>query len=181
LTRAVRLTDLDPLSLDRADVEVFPRSRLAGPQAAFYRRRIGRVPREQVEVVGSRAFRSRGEEVMVVSHLWTLDGPPVELRVQRPAGAQLLVGRFPAGFARVGDTVSLVLSAPRKSLPEDLRELRLDPGDRPVAVLDTGRRLNRSFTSARFQLTGRETEVRVPFTPQDRLRGLRLEVYRWRR
>ena len=182
LTRVGRLADVDPLFLDRADAEVFAQSRLDGPQAAFYRQRLARAPAPQVEVFTSQAFRSRGEPVVVVHHFWTLDGPPVDLRVRRPEGAPpYLVGRFPEGFAQPGDTVSLLLWVPRDAAKMEIAGLRIDPGDRPVPVFDTGRRLSRLFRlSPRFQLTGQEVRVRIPSTPEVPPRGFGLEVYRWR-
>jgi hypothetical protein len=168
LTRVESLKSLAPVFLDRADVEVFPQSRLDGPDADFYRSRIDRVPWEQVQILGER-------------HLWEADGAPQELRVRRPDQAPYLVGRLPEGLARPGDTVSLVLWVPREATDLKLRELRLDPGGRPVRVFDTGRRLTRFFRmSPRFQITGQEVRVRIPARPEDRPRGFGLEVHRWR-
>lgn len=181
VTRVDRLSAIHPSFLDRADVEIFPRSRLDGPAGDFYRSRMARVPPSQVEVVGDRPFLSRGEPVVVIRHLWTADGDPWELRVRRPDAAPYLVARFPEGAARPGDTVSLVLWVPREAADEDLGPLRLDPGGRPVSMFDTGRRLSRFFrVSPRFQLTGQEVRVRIPSRPEDRPRGFGLEVYRWR-
>jgi hypothetical protein len=181
LTRTNSLKALDPVFLDRADVEVFPQSRLDGPDADFYRSRLDRVPWSQVQILGERPFVSRGEPVVVVRHLWEADGAPQELRVRRPDQAPYLVGRLPEGLARPGDTVSLLLWVPRESTDLKLRELRLDPGGRPVQVFDTGRRLTRFFRmSPRFQITGQEVRVRIPARPEDRPRGFGLEVHRWR-
>lgn len=181
LTRVDRMTIVAPLFLDRADVEVFPESRLEGPDAGFYRDRINRVPNSQVEIFGDQPFRRRGEPVVVVRHPWEADGSPWELKVRRPEQAPYLVGRLPEGFARPGDTVSLLLWVPREAADEDLGELRLDPGGRLVPVFDTGRRLNRFFRlSPRFQITGQEIRVRIPSRPEDRPRGFGLEVHRWR-
>lgn len=181
LTRADSLKALDPVFLDRADVEVFPQSRLDGPDADFYRSRIDRVPWEQVKVLGERPFVSRGEPVVVVRHLWEANGAPQELRVRRPDQAPYLVGRLPEGMARPGETVSLVLWVPREATNLKVGELRLDPGGRPVRVFDTGRRLTRFFRmTPRFQITGQEVRVRIPARPEDRPRGFGLEVHRWR-
>ena len=181
VTRVDRLSAIDSAFLDRTDVEVFPYSRLNGPAASFYRDRMTRVPESQVKIVGDRPFLSRGEPMVVVRHLWTADGDPVELRVRRPDAAPYLVARFPEGLARPGDTVSLVLWVPREAADADLGALLLDPGGRPVPVFDTGRRLNRFFrVSPRFQLTGQEVRVRLSSGPEGRPRGFGLEVYRWR-
>lgn len=181
LTRVDHLKDLDRAFLNRADVEVFPQSRLDGPDADFYRSRIDRVPWEQVQILTERPFVSRGEPIMVVRHLWEPDGAPQELRVRRPDQAPYLVGRLPEGLVRPGDMVSLVLWVPREAAGLKLDELWLDPGERPVRVFDTGRRLSRFFrTSLRFQITGQEIRVRIPARLEDRPRGFGLEVHRWR-
>jgi hypothetical protein len=181
VTRVDRLTALAPTFLDRADVEIFPQSRLHGPNAGFYRSRVARVPKEQVEIVGDRPFLSRGEPVVVVRHLWEMDGEPLPVRVRRPDQAPYLVGRLPDGLAKPGETVSLMLWVPRQTARMRADELRLDPGGRAVPVADTGRRLSKFFRlSPRFQLTGEEIRVRIPSKPEDRPKGFGLEVYRWR-
>ena len=182
LTPVPRLTTLAPDFLDRADVEIFPQRRLQGPAADFYRARVARLPKRQVEIVGDLWFRRRGEPLVILRHPWTLARDPVDLLVRRPEGnPPYLVGRLPAGIARPGEAVSLLLWIPRDSGDREVYELRLDPGGRPVTVFDTGRRLNRLFkTSPRFALTGTELRVRVPSTPDDRPRGYGLEIYPWR-
>jgi len=181
VSRVERLSAVDPVFLDRTDVEIFPGSRLSGPEAELYRGRVTRIPEDQVGIVKSQPFRSRGEPVLVLRHLWALDGEPLELRFRRPEEAPYLIARLPDGLARPGDTVSLVLWLPRESAERNLAELRLDPGGRAVPLADTGRRLNRFYrTSRRFELTGQEVRVRIPAAPQDRPRGFGLEVYRWR-
>ncbi|HKI01553.1 MAG TPA: glycosyltransferase family 39 protein [Thermoanaerobaculia bacterium] len=181
LTRVDRLAALDPVFLDRADVEIFPQSRLDGPDAGFYRHRVARVAKAQIEVVDGRAFASRGEPVVVVRHPWELDGGPGQIRVRRPDQAPFLVGRLPEGLAKPGETVSLLLWVPREAAARKVDELQLDPGGRPVTVTDTGRRLSRFFRmSPRFQLTGQEIRVRIPSNPDARPRAFGLEIYRWR-
>ncbi|MEO6195154.1 MAG: glycosyltransferase family 39 protein [Thermoanaerobaculia bacterium] len=182
LTPVPRLAALAPDFLDRADVEIFQQRRLQGPDADFYRARVARLPKKQVEIVGDRWFRRRGEPLVILRHPWTLARDPVDLLVRRPEGdPPYLVGRLPAGIARPGEAVSLLLWIPRDSEDREVYELRLDPGGRPVAVFDTGRRLNRRFrTSPRFALNGTELRVRVPSTPDDRPRGYGLEIYAWR-
>ena len=181
VTRLDRLPDVSPAFLDRADVEIFPQSRLAGPRAGFYRDRLAHAPKGQAQVFRSQPFRSRGEPAWVLNHPWSLDGPPVDLRVRRPEGAPYLVGRFPEGLARRGDTVSLLLWVPRELEKVGSFELRIDPGDRLVPVFDTGRRLTRYFRlSPRFELTGEELRVRIPVAPDVPPRGFGLAVYRWR-
>ncbi len=182
LTPVPRLTALAPAVLDRADVEIFPQRRLQGPDADFYRARVARLRKSEVEIVGDLWFRRRGEPLVILRHPWTLARDPVDLLVRRPDGnPPYLVGRLPAGFARPGEAVSLLLWIPRDSGDREVYELRLDPGGEPVAVFDTGRRLNRLFkTSPRFALTGTELRVRVPSTPDDRPRGYGLEIYPWR-
>jgi len=181
VSRVDRLTALDPVVLDRTDVEIFPGNRLAGPEAELYRGRVVRIPEAHVEVVKSRPFRSRGEPAVMLRHLWTLDGEPLELRFRRPEEAPYLTARLPEGLAKPGVLVSIALWVPRESAERKVRELRLDPGGRAVPLADTGRRLNRFFRmSPRFQLTGQELRVRIPSAPGDRPRGFGLEIYRWR-
>jgi hypothetical protein len=182
LTPVPRLTTLPPVFLDRTDVEIFPQRRLEGPSSDFYQARVARLRKDQVEIVGDQWFRRRGEPLVILRHPWTLARDPVDLLVRRPDGnPPYLVGRLPAGIARPGEAVSLLLWIPRDSGDRGIYELRLDPGGQPVAVFDTGRRLNRLFrTSPRFALTGTELRVRVPSTPDDRPRGYGLEIYPWR-
>jgi hypothetical protein len=181
LTRVDRLATLAPAFLDLADVEIFPQSRLHGPDAGFYRRRVARVPASRVEIVGERPFLSRGEPVVVVRHLWEMEGHPRLVRFRRPDDAPYLVGRLPDDLDRPGATLSLVVWVPRETARLGVKELQLDPGGRPVPVADTGRRLTRFFhMSPRFQLTGQEIRVRIPSQPEDRPRGFGLEVYGWR-
>jgi hypothetical protein len=181
VSRVDSLAAVSPAFLDRTDVEIFPGGRLAGPAAELYRGRVARVPQDQVVVVRSQPFRSRGEPVVALRHLWVPDGEPLEVRVRRPEGASYLVGRLPEGFARPGDNVSLMLWVPREAAGRKIAEVRLDPGDRALPLAYIGRRLNRIFRmSPRFQVTGQEIRVRIPSPPQDRPRGFGLEVYRWR-
>lgn len=181
ISRVERFSAVDPGILDRADVEIFPRSRLDGPDADFYRRRLARLPRSRSEIVESRLFRSRGEPVLVLRHPWDLEAVWT-LRIRRPEGAPpFLVSRLPEAFVRPGDTVSLVAWVPREAADRKRLEVRLDPGGRLVPVSDTGRRLARYFrTSPRFHLTGQEVRVRLTSPPPDRPRGFGVEMYRWK-
>jgi hypothetical protein len=183
VTPVDRLTAVPPALLDGADVEVFSQSRLDGPAADFYRDRVARCAKDQVEVVGDRWFRSRGEPIVILHHLWDLVGDPVDLQVRRPdEDSPFLVGRVPDGLPKPGETVSLVFWIPRGAEGRDVDQLRLDPGGRSVPIFDTGRRLNRLFrTSSRFTLTGTEQRVRVPSIGTDApARGYGLELYQWR-
>jgi hypothetical protein len=181
VTRLDRLADVEPAALDRTDLEAFPHSRLEGPQAAFYRARVDRLPRSAVETVHARWFRSRGEPVVVLHHPWKLEGGGIDLRLRRPEGTPFLVGRLPDGLLKPGDAVSLLVWIPRESGVKDVEQVLIDPGARPVRVYDTGRRLNRLFrTSLRFPLSGQEVRVRIPSRAVDRPRGFGVELYRWR-
>jgi hypothetical protein len=184
VTPVERLTGVPPAVLDGTDVEVFPQSRLDGPAADFYRDRVARCAKDQVEVVGDRWFRSRGEPFVILRHFWDLVGDPIDLQVRRPdEDSPFLVGHVPEGMAKPGETVSLMLWIPRGAEGEnDVDQLRLDPGGRPVPLFDTGRRLNRLFrTSARFTLDGTEERVRVPsIGTGEPVRGYGLELYEWR-
>ncbi|HEY2293898.1 MAG TPA: glycosyltransferase family 39 protein [Thermoanaerobaculia bacterium] len=183
VTPVDRLTAVPPAFLDGTDVEVFPQSRLDGPAADFYRDRVARCAKNQVEIVGDRWFRSRGEPIVILRHLWELVGDPVNLQVRRPdEDSPFLVGRVPEGLAKPGGTVSLMFWVPRGAEGRNVDQLRLDPGGRSVPIFDTGRRLNHLFwTSTRFTLTGTEQRVRVPsIGTDDPARGYGLELYEWR-
>lgn len=181
LTRVARLADLERAYLDRADFEIFPHRRLAGPQAELYRDRLARLPTAQIAVYSSRPFRSRGDTVVLLSHPWMPAGPKLEMRVRRPGGTADLVSRFPSGLVRPGETVSLVLWVPRDAAKPTERDLQLDPGARTVRVFDVGRRLSRYYRmSPRLQLGGQELRIRIAGKPGDRPRDFGIEVYRWR-
>ena len=178
VSRVDRLTRQDPHFLDLADVEIFPGSRLAGPDAPFYRGRLARVPRAQVERVGSRFLASRGEPLVVVRHLWDLESV-VDLKLRRPDGRPtVLVGRLPDGYYHPGDVLSLVIGVPKD---EDVRAVSLDPGDRTLPLFDTGRHRNRLFrTTPRFQLAAGEIRVRLPARLEVPPGSFRIEINRWR-
>ncbi|HEY3566309.1 MAG TPA: glycosyltransferase family 39 protein [Thermoanaerobaculia bacterium] len=183
VTPVDRLMSAPAAFLDGTDVEVFPRSRLDGPAADFYRDRVARCAKDRVEIVGDRWFRGRGEPIVILRHPWELVGDPVDLQVRRPdEDSPFLVGHVPEGMAKPGETVSLMFWVPRGAAGRDVDQLRLDPGGRPVSIFDTGRRLNRLFrTSPRFTLTGTEQRVRVPgIGTDDPARGYGLELYEWR-
>jgi hypothetical protein len=183
VTRVPKLSALPPALLDRADVEIFPQSRLDGPDGAFYRARIAHSAKGQVERVDDQWFRRRGEPLVVLRHPWELIDDPIDLDVRRPEGnPPFLVARLPEEPTKPGETVSLVVWIPRGTEDNDVDVLRLDPGGIAVPVEDTGRRLNRLFrTSARFALTGQEVRVRIPSIPNGGgARGYGLQLYPWR-
>jgi Dolichyl-phosphate-mannose-protein mannosyltransferase len=181
VSRVDRLSGQDPSRLDRTDVEIFPGSRLQGPEAPFYRGRLARVPKAQVEVVGSHFLDSRGEPVEVVHHLWDLESV-VALKLRRPEGRlPVMVGRLPDLYYQPGDILSIVVRVPKEAANEDIRSVRLEPGDRTIPIFDTGRHRNRLFrTSPRFQLSGQEIRVRIPAPPGNPPASFRIEVNRWR-
>jgi len=176
-----RLARQNPRLLDLADVEVFPGSEIAGPDAAFYRGRQDRVPKSQVEIVESRFLRRRGEAVTVVRHPWDLESE-LELDLLRsPNGSPFLVGCLPAGRFQPGDILSFELVVPKAAADEDLYTARLGPGDRTIRLGDTGRHRNRFFlTSPRFELAAGEGEVDIAAAPGDDPDSFRLTIYRWR-
>ncbi|HEX4959511.1 MAG TPA: glycosyltransferase family 39 protein [Thermoanaerobaculia bacterium] len=180
LSPVEKLAGVDPHVLDFADVEVFPASRLDGPDAPFYRGRLSRVPKPQVEIVDGRFLRRRGEAIVLVHHPWELEGS-VELDLRRPEGnPPFLAGSLPAGHYQPGDLLSFQVWVP-KTASEDVDTVRCEPGDREIRLAETGRHRNRLFrTSPRFQLTGGESEVRIPAAPEDSAEGFRIETYRWR-
>jgi hypothetical protein len=179
VTRVDRLDRLAPAFLDGTDVEIFPERRLQGPEGSFYKSRVERLAGGQVEIVGSRLFRSRGAPVVVLHHPWTPDTLP-PLAVQRPEEeARPLTAALPAEL-RPGDTVSLILWVPKAAARRGVGALRLDPGGEPVPVFETGRRLRKFyFATPRFQLAGGEVRVRIPSPPGARPNGYGLELTRW--
>ena len=131
----------------------------------------------------SRLLRRREEAVVVVRHPWDLENSE-EIELSRPPNAPFLAGRLPAaGHYQPGDVLSLQVAVPRAAADEDVRAVRLEPGDREIPLVDTGRHRNRLFrTSPRFELAPGETgesEVRIPAAPEDPAEGFRLQVYRW--
>jgi Dolichyl-phosphate-mannose-protein mannosyltransferase len=174
-----RLVRQNPRFLDLADVEVFPRREIEGPDSAFYRGRLDRVPPAQVETVDSRFLRRRGEAVTVVRHPWDLESE-TEIDLLRPSNGGL-VGLLPAGRFQPGDILSIQVVVPKSAADEDLYTVGLGPGDRTVPLGETGRHRNRFFrTTPRFELARGETEVRLAAAPQDAPDDFRLTIYRWR-
>jgi hypothetical protein len=177
-----RLDRLDPALLDVADAEVFPESRLDGPSAEFYRRRIERLDRRQVVRVASRPFRSRGDDVILLLHPWRQDGRfgplPLEHPLGRPDGGQRsLTSVLPPDVAP-GDILSAVLWVPSRRPRPD--RLRLDPGGSLVPAYETTWRPRKiRLMTPRFTLSAGE-RVRIPAPPGARPGGYRLELYRWR-
>jgi hypothetical protein len=119
--------------------------------------------------------------VVVVRHPWDLESV-VDLKLRRPEGQPpVLVGRLPDRYYHPGDVLSLVIMVPKEAAGEDIRSVRLDPGDRTIPIFDTGRHRNRLFrTSPRFQLSGQEIRVRVPALPSNPPGSFRVEINRWR-
>jgi hypothetical protein len=183
LSRVDRLAGQNPRFMDLADVEVFSHSEMEGPDAAFYRSRLDRVSKTQVETMDSRFLRRRGEAVAVVRHPWNLESE-TEIDLVRPDGSPtppFLVGRLPAGRFKPGDILSIQLVVPKAAADEDLDSAKLGPGDRTIRLGETGRHRNRFFrTSPRFELAGGESEVRIDADPEDESGDFRLTIYRWR-
>jgi 4-amino-4-deoxy-L-arabinose transferase-like glycosyltransferase len=174
-----RLVGLDPGSLDRADAEVFLRSRFQGKDSQLYRTREDRLGRGRAEVVSSSLFQSRGEPVALLLHPWMPSSAPEPLAIGRPAPGRPLAARLPDGL-RPGEVASLTLWVPREAGQVDA--LRIEPGGRRLPLYETGRRgKRRRLVTARFELTGQEARVRVPAPGEVALRLYRLELYRWRR
>ncbi len=178
LTTAVeRLDQVDPALLDAADAELFAQSRLDGPAAGFYRRRVERLAPGQIEIVKSRPFRSRGAPVVMLLHPWERDGAPTDLAVARPA-PRFVTAALPAGL-QPGDEISLVLWVPKGA--HRMGAVKIDPGGQPLPAIETGRRLRRfRLTTPRFRVAGGEARVRIPSPPGTGLGGYRVELYRWR-
>lgn len=176
-----QLSKIDPVTLARADAEVFLRDRFRGPDADFYRGREALLGGGRARVITGSPFRSRGESVVLLLHPWTPAAAPDPLTLGRPgAGSALeLAGRMPAGL-QPGEVASLVLWVPREAKAVDA--LRLEPGGRRLPLTETGRRgRRRRLVTPRFELSGQEERVRVPAPPDVPVRPYRLEIHRWRR
>jgi 4-amino-4-deoxy-L-arabinose transferase-like glycosyltransferase len=177
-----RLGRLEPGALDRADAEVFLRSRFHGKESGFYRGRedrLGSLNAGRAEVVSGKLFRSRGEPVVLLLHPWMPVLAPEPLGLGRPAPGRPLAARLPDGL-KPGEVASLTLWVPREAGQVDA--LRIEPGGRRLPLYETGRRgKRRRLVTTRFALTGQEARVRVPAPAEVALRLYRLELYRWRR
>ncbi len=174
-----RLAGQNPRFLDLADVEIFPSHQTEGPDAAFYRDRLGRVPTGQVETMDHVFLRRRGEAVTVIRHPWELESE-TEIGLTRPANGDL-VGLLPAGRFQPGDVLSVQLVVPKTAADEDLYSARLVPGDQTIRLGETGRHRSRFFrTSPRFELAAGEGEIRLAADPEDSPGDFRLTIYRWR-
>jgi 4-amino-4-deoxy-L-arabinose transferase-like glycosyltransferase len=174
-----RLGRFDPASLDRADAEVFLRSRFQGKDSQLYRTREDRLGRGRAEVISNSLFRSRGESVVLLLHPWIPDSAPEPLAIGRPAPGRPLAARLPDGL-KPGEVASLTLWVPKEAGQIDA--LRIEPGGRRLPLYETGRRgKRRRLVTPRFDLTGQEARVRLPAPDEVALRLYRLELYRWRR
>jgi 4-amino-4-deoxy-L-arabinose transferase-like glycosyltransferase len=177
-TGVERLDRVDPGRLDRADAEVFLRSRFHGRSPGLYRAREDRLGGGRAEVIASAPFRRRGEPVVLLLHPWMPEAAPEPLALGRPAPARALAARLPDGL-KPGEVVSLVLWAPREAGRIDA--LRIEPGGLRPEVYETGRRgRRRRLVTERFVFSGQE-RVRVPAPPDIAVRPYRIELYRWRR
>jgi len=178
-TGTERLARLDPVVLDRADAEVFLRSRFQGREADFYRRREALLRGGQARVVSGAPFHSRGEAVVLLLHPWVPAAPPEPLPLGRPGPARALAGKMPSGL-KPGEVASLVLWVPREAGP--VAALRVEPGGRRLPLTETGRRgKRRRLVTTRFELSGQEARVRIPAPPDMPVRPYRVELHRWRR
>lgn len=178
-TGADRLDRIDPVILNRADAEVFPRSRFRGRDADFYRQREARLGEGQVRIVSSAPFETRGETIVLLLHPWTPTAQPEPLVLGRPAPARALAARLPEGL-RPSEVASLVLWVPREAGQVDA--VRIEPGARRLPLTETDRRgKRRRLVTARFELTGQEARVRIPAPPEVPVRFYRLEMVRWRK
>jgi hypothetical protein len=174
-----RLARIDPEILDRADAEIFPRSRFLGSEADFYREREARLEKGRVRVVSNAPFETRGETIVILLHPWRPTSMPEPLVLGRPAPARALAARLPEEL-KPGEVASLVLWIPREAGQVDA--LRIEPGGRRLPLTETGRRgKRRRLVTARFELTGQEARVRIPAPPEVPVRSYRLELVRWQK
>lgn len=158
-----RLPDVDEKELDRADVEVFPVSRLEGEDADVYLRRLARggtVRRFEAE-----AFRGRGTELLVLLHPWrkVREDPLAVAPGDGPGRYRLAFP--PAGGSRVASLV-LDLPMPPRGAPPPI--LRL--GDREVSLrLTQGRGRRGTYVTERFEVAS--SVGRIPATFENLPRG----------
>jgi hypothetical protein len=172
---AGRLADLDERQLDLADGEVFPASRLDGPDSDLYLRRLASGIGETRRVVPG-FFSAHGPELVVRLRGWPLDGEPLRLSFED------LDGRFVTDLAAVAEpgevlSVSLWLPADRgRPIPFEVRL-----GSRPLKVFETRVEYRRAhYLTERTELPeSAELSIRYGETTEER-RPPEAELCRWR-
>ena len=190
VTQPASLARVGEELLDGADAEAFPARRLDGPDGAFYRRRMARLPEAAVEVVRSRPLRSRGDAIVVLHHPWRKSGEPLPLELAAAPDGHGLSAPLPAVAA--GERVSLLLWIPARAAKQRARSAQLVPSATRLPLGDTGRRLARHFRlsprcvvpagDTRLELTrvqNLRSQQILPRAAATDLRGWGLQLLRW--
>ncbi|MCP4202353.1 MAG: hypothetical protein GY769_10505 [bacterium] len=118
------LSEPPPLSLDLADFEVFPESRLDGPDRHFYLSRIERIDARNVATLEAQLFRRRGPTLVVLAHPWRVYGgraggkvPTLHPVAWSRRTKQGLQAGLPSRF-RAGQVISLDVSLSWEQIPD---------------------------------------------------------------
>ena len=173
-----RLAAVETTNLDLVDAEVFPLSRLDGPNAADYRQRLDRVPGSSVLRIEARWLATQGPGFAIVLHPWTAPEGAKPLAFEPTSEPEVFRAELPA--LGPGETASLVLWVPR--MARRLAHLRLVPSGEFLELEDLGRVRNRhAFATHRLRLPAgtAAVELRDP-TPSSGGDGVRLDLWRWR-
>jgi hypothetical protein len=172
-----RLTDLDTEVLDRSDAEVFPRARKDGPQADFYRDRMGLAgPTHNLEI-SSRPFRARGPDLVVLIHPWQ-PLEPQTLALEKDAEDDWFQHRLSAPTeGRQIASVEFLVERSRNARTT----LRVEVGDAGIELERLARQGKSDlWTSDRFSLTpAGEVPVRIRLPRPERATNLAVVVRRW--
>jgi 4-amino-4-deoxy-L-arabinose transferase-like glycosyltransferase len=170
-----RLETLPGEALDLADAEVFS---LSAAGSAFYRGRIAATAGPMLSF-RKRLFRTRGEEVGVLLHPWTLTGSRKGfVRLARGEGRQELTGALPVE-AGPGEVISVGLWLPKRS---GRRAELVACGRRLPLVRLKSRPGQVLYVSHRFILRCAPdgAVLRIPPEGRERRRRIDVTVYRWR-
>lgn len=177
-TAVPSLAALPPSALDLMDAELFPLSRLEGPQAAFYQERRRRLAWECRMELRDRPFHRRGTPLLLLLHPWAQIGEEVRIDLRRQGRAHRgLIARLPADLGR-GDLLSIELIRPARERPTPA--LVLQPGARRIELQYAGRRRWQArFLSPRFEHDPASTEIRVPASAQAEPQSFYLLLRHW--
>jgi len=206
-TEAASLARLDPALLDSSDAEVFPKSRLLGPEGDFYLRRGLAAGHAGLRMIEPQRWASHGEPLVIYLHPWRQEGtaevPVLALRRRRIAqlpgsglapasadgpesgaggAAEPAGSNEPAGAAAPdpGRAYSLILwipAAERRANPA----LLLRPGEMRLPLTFTAQRQRRTrLATFRFPAPAGPARVELPGVPgSSPPAAYRLLLYRW--
>lgn len=172
------LTEVDSLTLRRADAEVFAHARLLDPEDDSYSRHVATLHRPQVRLFKARAFYARGRDFVALFHPWSLQG--VEEGLATASGE---AGTFELSLARPevpSELLSLEVKLPRRGLRPTLLL-----GGHPVPAAGGTPGHPKMWRSRRFPWPPEDDGsgtlhlvVRLAGDPHVDTPGIR--VYRWR-